>query len=388
MAVRHLLACVLLLLTALVQAQADDAPRTASEKEAQQQLEQLRSRIQALTVELRGTDGEREEVTRALREKEQAISSAAVELQAIDTQLLAQNAELDELKLKRDALASKLKAQREALAVLLRSAYALGRSEELKLLLQQEDVGAIARVLAYHRYFQRARVDRIDGLLVDLGQLAEVQQTIETKRVELAASRSHRENEVAALQIQRGEREKLLAELDLKYQDQQSRLALMAKDEKGLLKLLEQLRDVFADIPQKLDGAEPFASLRGRLPSPATGKILTGFGGTDDSGRKLSGVLIGAPSGSPVHAIARGRVAYADWLNGYGMLLILDHGDGYMSLYGYNESLRKEVGDWVSSGETIATSGSSGGRKSAALYFELRLKGKPLNPKVWLTGQR
>ena len=383
MTVRHLLSCVLLL-TALAHAQADVSTRTASEKEAEQKLEQVRSHIRALTGELRSTGGEREEATRALREKEQAISAAAVELQAIDTQLLAQNAELEGLQLKRDALASKLKAQREALAVLLRSAYALGRSEELKLLLQQEDVGAIARVLAYHRYFQRARVERIDDLLLDLGQLAEVQQTIESKRVELAASRTHRESEVAALEVQRGEREQLLAELDLRYKDQQSRLALMAKDEKGLLKLLEQLRDVFADIPRTPSGAEPFASLRGRLPSPAAGKILTGFGGTDDSGRKLSGVLIGSPSGSPVHAIARGRVAYADWLTGYGMLLILDHGDGYMSLYGYNESLRKEVGDWVSTGETIASSGSSGGRKSAALYFELRLKGKPLNPRVWL----
>lgn len=355
-----------------------------SETEAEQKLEQVRAHIRELTLALRSTEGERNQATDALRKHELAIAAAAADVQAIDEQLESRTSELDTLGKQRDLLAEKLGKQREALAVLLRSAYALGRSEELKLLLQQEDVGTVARVLAYHRYFQRARVDRIDGLLIDLKQLADLQQRIEDKRVELTATRSQREVEVASLQAERGERAKLLASIDASLDDQKARLTLMAKDENGLLKLLETLRDVFADIPKTLTGAEPFASLRGRLTSPASGKILTGFGGRDASGRQLSGVLIGSPNGSEVRAIARGRVAFADWLKGYGMLLILDHGDGYMSLYGYNESLRKEVGDWVSAGETIATSGSSGGQKGAALYFELRLKGKPINPKTWL----
>lgn len=381
---RRLVLCTVLVMAMLARAEADDPARDAGEKEAQQKLEQVRTLIRALTDELRATRGERDEATAALRKQEIAIAAAAGEVQTIDAQLIAQNSELDALGQQRDALAGKLRKQREALAVLLRSAYALGRSEELKLLLQQEDVGSIARVLAYHRYFQRARVDRIDTLMVDLGQLATVQEQIEAKRVALTATRKQREVDVAALQTQRDERARLLDGLDGQLKDQQVRLAVMARDEKGLIDLLEKLRDVFADIPDKPDGAEPFASLRGRLPKPVSGRILTGFGAADDSGRALSGVLIGSPSGSPVHAIARGRVAYADWLKGYGMLLILDHGDGYMSLYGYNETLRKEVGDWVSAGETIATSGNSGGQKAAALYFELRLQGKPLNPKSWL----
>ncbi len=384
MAIGRILFVAVLAVAMLARAETPDPAREAGEKEAQQKLEQVRAHIHDLTEALRTIGGERDEATAALRKQETAIAAAAIDVQAIDTQLAEQVAGLDALNHQREALAGKLGKQREALAVLLRSAYALGRSEELKLLLQQEDVSAIARVLAYHRYFQRARVDRIDGLLVDLKQLAEVQQRIEDKRGELTATRSQRETDVAALQAQRDERAKLLGDLDVKLKDQQARLALMAKDEKVLLELLERLRDIFADIPDKVTGAEPFASLRGRLPMPASGRILTGFGGLDDSGRTLSGVLIGSADGSPVHAIARGRVAYADWLKGYGMLVILDHGDGYMSLYGYNESLRKEVGDWVSAGETIASSGSSGGQKSAALYFELRLKGKPINPKAWL----
>ena len=181
--------CALLVVAMLARAETGDPARDASEKEAQQKLEQVRGHIRALTDELRSTRGERDEATAALRKQETAIATAAGEVQAIDAQLSAQTGELDGLDRQREALAGKLRKQREALAVLLRSAYALGRSEELKLLLQQDDVGSVARVLAYHRYFQRARVDRIDGLMTDLGQLAEVQKQIEAKRVELSATR-------------------------------------------------------------------------------------------------------------------------------------------------------------------------------------------------------
>ena len=384
MRMRRMAAGLLVLFALLAQAQPEDPQKAASEAEARQRLERLRTDIRALTAELRATSGEKDEATRALREAETAIATALGGVRAIDAQLAERQQELARLEDQRTALANKLKAQREDLAVLLRSAYALGRNEELKLLLQQEDVDAIARVLAYHRYFQRARVERIDSLMTDLQQLADLQRTIETRTAQLSATRGEREAEVRQLEARRGERETLLAGLDARLSDQRARLAVMARDEKGLLDLLERLRDVFADIPSRLDGAEPFASLRGRMKLPVRGKVSTRFGGTDESGRRISGWLIQADSGSEVHAIARGRVAYADWLKGYGMLLILDHGDGYMSLYGYNDALRKEVGDWVSAGDTIATSGSSGGQKSPALYFELRLEGKPINPKSWL----
>ena len=384
MRMRRMAAGLLVLFALLAQAQPEDPQKAASEAEARQRLERLRTDIRALTAELRATSGEKDEATRALREAETAIATALGGVRAIDAQLAERQQELARLEDQRAALANKLKAQREDLAVLLRSAYALGRNEELKLLLQQEDVDAIARVLAYHRYFQRARVERIDSLMTDLQQLADLQRTIETRTAQLSATRGEREAEVRQLEARRGERETLLAGLDARLSDQRARLAVMARDEKGLLDLLERLRDVFADIPSRLDGAEPFASLRGRMNLPVRGKVSTRFGGTDESGRRISGWLIQADSGSEVHAIARGRVAYADWLKGYGMLLILDHGDGYMSLYGYNDALRKEVGDWVSAGDTIATSGSSGGQKSPALYFELRLQGKPINPKSWL----
>lgn len=380
-----LAALALLSACALVHAQPEDAAqRAAQEREAKQQLDGLRARIKELADARRVTTGEHAEATTALREQETAIAAAAKAVRALDDQLVAEQAGIDRLEGERATLARTLATQREALAELLRSAYALGRSEELKLLLQQEDVGAIARVLAYHRYFQRARIERIDGLLGDLEQLARLQDAIEAERATLAATRAQQEAEVARLQGQRAERATLMVSLEKELADQQARLAALGKDEKGLVDLLEKLRDVFADIPRQLSGAEPFASLRGRLPWPLQGKLRTGFGGSDEAGRKLSGLLIAGDTGTPVHAIARGRIAYADWLKGYGMLLIVDHGDGYMSLYGYNESLLKDVGDWVAAGETIAQSGASGGQQAPALYFELRHQGKPVDPKPWL----
>jgi septal ring factor EnvC (AmiA/AmiB activator) len=363
---------------------AQDPAKASEAKQAERKLADVRAQIRQLGEELKSTSGERSEASDSLGQLETAISAALEGIGQLDAELAAQTAELETLDQRRQQLTKTLGRQREALAVLLRSAYALGHNEELKLLLQQEDVGAIARVLAYHRYFQRARVERIDGLLVDLKQLADVQTEIAGKQQQLAGLRSQREAEVAALESGRGERQALLQAIDARIDAQKARLALMSRDEKNLLELLERLRDLFADIPKTLDGSEPFARLRGRLVRPLPGKVRTAFGGSDESGRSISGVLIAAESGTPVKAVARGRVAFADWLKGYGMLMILDHGDGYMSLYGYNESLRKDVGDWVSAGEVIASSGASGGQKSAALYFELRLNGKPINPKPWL----
>jgi septal ring factor EnvC (AmiA/AmiB activator) len=211
-----------------------------------------------------------------------------------------------------------------------------------------------------------------------------VQDSIRAKTAELASTRDARAAESAKLETERGEREKLVGELDAKLKEQGARAAALGKDEKALTALIEKLRDVFADIPKQLSGAEPFASQRGRLAWPVQGKIVRGFGAADESGRKSSGLLIASKSGTAVHAVSHGRVVFADWLRGYGLMIIVDHGDGYLSLYGCNETLLKDVGDWVNAGETLATSGASGGQKTPGLYFEVRAKGQPVDPKAWL----
>ncbi|MFI4970796.1 MAG: murein hydrolase activator EnvC family protein, partial [Lysobacterales bacterium] len=303
---------------------------------------------------------------------------------ALDEKLAAQQARLGELTAQRGRLEIALQSQRAALAALLRSAYALGRNEELKLLLQQDDVAAIARVLAYHRYFQRAQLGQIDQVRDDLRHLAELEDSINAASAELAATRAAQAAEAARLETERSERAELVATIDAKLKDQGARIAALGKDEAALTQLLERLRDVFADIPRQLSGAEPFASSRGKLAWPLRGRIVTAFGVADESGRTSRGVLLAAKSGTPVHAISHGRVAFADWLRGYGLMIIVDHGDGYLSLYGCNETLLKDVGDWVEAGEAIATSGASGGQKVPGLYFELRAKGQPTDPRGWL----
>jgi septal ring factor EnvC (AmiA/AmiB activator) len=383
--VRFALLAVFALGAASARAEPEPDPKTAAqEHEARQKLDAVRAEIKALAEQQRETEGERGEAAKALRTKETELAGVAKDVHALDEKLATQQADLDRLDAERAKLETALKSQRDALAALLRSAYALGRNEELKLLLQQNDVAAIARVLAYNRYFQRARVGRIDQLSTDLEDLAKVQESIRTKTAELASTRDARAAEGAKLETERTEREKLVDELDTKLKEQGARAAALGKDEKALASLIEKLRDVFADIPKQLSGAEPFASQRGRLAWPVPGRIARGFGATDESGRRSSGLLIASKSGTAVHAVSHGRIVFADWLRGYGLMIIVDHGDGYLSLYGCNETLLKDVGDWVNAGETIATSGASGGQKTPGLYFEVRAKGQPVDPKAWL----
>jgi septal ring factor EnvC (AmiA/AmiB activator) len=376
--------CTLLAIGMHVQARADDAQRGAEEAQAKQKLEQVRADMRRLVDEQRQTTAKQSEAVAALRDQELKIAATAKTLRDIDQQLAVQQSKLDGLLKQRTALEAKLKDQREALAALLRSAYAMGRDEELKLLLAQDSIDDISRMLAYYRYFERARVHEIDALLDDLQVLARLQADIEHETATLAAARDERADQARQLDTERDQRRQLLGELEATAKDQKVRLAALGRDEKALVDLLAKLRDIFADIPKHLAGAEPFAEQRGRLNWPLRGRMAERFGASADGERSSQGVLIAAKDGSEVHAVSHGRVVYADWLRGYGLLLIIDHGEGYLSLYGYNETLLKEVGDWVDGGEVVASSGDSGGRKTPGLYFELRHDGKALDPNEWM----
>ncbi len=288
----------------------------------------------------------------------------------------------------RAALDTKLKDQRAALAALLRSAYSMGRGEELKLLLAQDNAADIARMLAYYGYFERARLGEIGALLKNLDALAKVQNEIEAQQAMLKTSRDERAEQARQLDAERVARMQALDQIDATLKDQKSRLAALGKNEKALTDLIAKLRDIFADIPKTLAGAEPFAALRGKVPWPLRGRIAERFGSSTGGGQVSQGVLIAAKGGSEVRAVSHGRVVFADWLRGYGLLMIVDHGDGYLSLYGYNETLLKDVGDWVDAGTVVATSGDSGGRPTPGLYFELRYKGKAIDPAPWLKSSR
>jgi septal ring factor EnvC (AmiA/AmiB activator) len=269
----------------------------------------------------------------------------------------------------------------------LRSAYAAGRHERLRILFAPEKVGRIQRALAYHRYLQDDRLERIETLRAQLQALLVVQERIETARKALESARGQRAEELAELERQRAQREAVVAAIDARLADAAARIAALGKDERGLLSLLDRLRDAIGDIPRLLRGGEPFASLRGRIPWPLPGRVIEGFGAVTAGGRVSEGVLIEARQGAAVRAVSHGRVAFADWLQGYGMLLIVDHGDGYMSLYAHNEALLRDVGDWVDAGDPIARAGRSGGQRASGAYFEIRAQGRPQDPARWLSRQ-
>lgn len=358
--------------------------RAAEERQAQQRLETLRGQIKAITTEQRAAEGERGEATRALREADARVSEAVRALRRTEAGIAHREQELRALEKEKALLEAGLSEQREALAALVRSAYALGRHEQLKLLLAQDRMADLARVLAYHRYFQADRQQRITGLVAELRELADVAQRIEQQRQELEAARQQQQAELAGLESERAERAAVLAKLEAGFKDRAARLAALGRDEKAVQAMLERLRDAVADIPRQVDDTRPFASRRGQLPRPLAGSVLAAFGGRMPDGRTSEGWLVAGTAGAEVRAVAPGRVAFSDWLKGYGLLAIVDHGDGWMSLYAFNDALLKDVGDWVRTGEPLATVGTSGGQGRPALYFELRRNGQPQDPKPWL----
>ena len=360
-----------------------DGDRAKQEAAAQQRLEQLRRQIRDITAEQRALEGERGAASRELRAADAKVGEAVRALRRTEANIATTETELQQLQGRQRELEAGLSGQREALATLVRSAYALGRHEQLKLLLAQDRMADLARVLAYHRYFQADRQERIAGLIEELRELAAVARQIQDQRDVLEAARATQQANLATLEAQRGERATLLATLEAGFKDRAARLAALGRDEAGVLKLLERLRDAVADIPRQVDDNRPFASRRGQLGRPLSGSVLAAFGGRLPDGRGSDGWLVAGTAGAEVRAVAPGRVAFSDWLKGYGLLVIVDHGDGWMSLYAFNDALLKDVGDWVRAGDPLATVGSSGGQGRPALYFELRRNGQPQDPKPW-----
>ena len=344
----------------------------------------MRSEQRKLEADREAVRGEIGTVTRAIRDADLALAQAASELRAVEREVARGETELARLDLREAALERGLAAQRAAVAALLRSAYVLGRYDELKLVFAPESIGDVTRLLAYHRYLQRDRVRRIETIARGLAELATVRSALDATRAALDTDRAERLARRTALDAERRRQRDQLVALESGLADRAARLAALGKDERALLGLLEKLRDAIADIPKQLAGAEPFASLRGNLAWPLRGALLAGFGSKSDDGRVREGVLIGAEQGAKVAAVAHGRVAYADWLKGYGLLSIVEHGDGFMTLYAHNESLLRDVGEWVAAGDEIATAGASGGSEEPGVYFELRRDGQPVDPAAWL----
>ena len=363
------------------------APLPASEDPvaAARQLETLQKRIQALQRSLETDRERRDQLQQALRTAERDIGVANRELRQLGTQLAQREQRLRELGAERDQAALGLAGLRRQLERDARAAYAVGRQERVKLVLNQEDPASIGRMMSYYRYFALARTERIAAVSLQLEVIARLERDISAAREGLVGVRDEQRIVTAALQARQGERQQLLARVQEDMRSKGTELEQLTRDEQRLQELVRSLRDLLADIPLVPGDTRPFPDRKGNLDWPVQGPLAAGFGTRRAVGDLTwRGVLIRAPLGAEVRVVSHGRVAFADWLRGFGLLVIVDHGDGYMTLYGHNQSLYKEAGEWVETGAVIATVGDSAGPGESGLYFEVRQNGRPVNPVAWI----
>jgi len=360
---------------------ADDAAAKAEE------LEALRLRMHALQQELESNQDRKSSTEQKLRTVEKKISDTSRELRRINDALKTSRKQLAELQSRQNKQVLALKKQHQRLASEARAAYAMGRQQQVKLLLNQEQPAAVGRMLAYFGYFSRARMVQIDSIRDAVDALRETEISLQSKTRALNELQGSQQTASQRLREKKQARQQVLARINRELENQSDELQRLRTDEKQLQKLLASLQEILADIPAEAS-QQPFKSLKGKLRWPTRGRLTARFGARrGNSGLTWQGVLISAPEGTPVRAVSQGRVAFADWMRGFGLLLILDHGDGYMSLYGHNQALYKEVGEWVDTGEVVALLGASGGQLRPGLYFELRHQGRPINPVRWCTGK-
>ncbi|MGB7932824.1 MAG: peptidoglycan DD-metalloendopeptidase family protein [Gammaproteobacteria bacterium] len=380
----------LLLLLALttspvVPSLAADSGRAAVQAE---RLQQLRTRIGELKNELVSMHGKKNALDTELEKTEKELGAVASDLRQLDRKIGQSRTRLDELGHERQESRKKLQAVQVILARELRSAYELGQQQQVKLLLNQDDPAAIARLMTYYGYLSRARADRIRGITSVLDELALIEQQVSEQKSGLEKLKDEKIAESDRLKHMRANRKQVLVRLQAQLRKKSDELATLQRDERNLQQLVDSLRRALRDIPPSTAPLKSISPLKGKLVWPVEGRIGMPFGAVQADGKLRSrGVLVSASAGADVHAIARGQVVFADWLRGFGLLLIIDHGKGYMSLYGYNRSLFKEVGDRVEAGDLIATVGDSGGRERSGLYLELRKDGRPFDPAPWFAGK-
>lgn len=351
-------------------------------------LSTVRSRIDALRKEIEKTQTLHDSVLTELRDIERKIGKLYVALKQSNQKLLKQQHKLHALHQQRKSLKAQLATQDRLLARQVEAEYMIGHEAYLKLLLNQQNPAAVGRTLTYYDYFNRARAQRIAAAKTTLKKLQSVEQAINTQTQALNALKQRQLHQQAVLQERSQERAVVVASLHKQLLSKQQQLKGLVADEHRLQNLVSSLDRAIPDILTAPGLEKPFYKLRGRLIWPTRGKLLDRFG-TPRAGSRLKwhGVFIRAKIGRDVHAISHGRVAYADWLRGYGLLMIIDHGDGYMSLYAHNQALYKGTGEWVEAGDVIASVGKSGGQNRAGLYFEIRHNGTPVNPARWCRGR-
>lgn len=357
-------------------------PGLADDDASPEQLRDLRERIQRLQQALSRDLQSRDQLQAELRRTETRIGELAREGRELVSRQQETQRELGQLRERQALLASEQSIQIDWLTRTVRASYMSGREPLIKLLLNQQQPDQVARLLRYQEYFQRARHERVGEIRQDLEELLEVSLEVEATRRELEQRRSAVSAQQQRLKSARTERQQALERLTARLGEREQELESLREDEARLEQLLRDMDRALSDIPANPAG-EPFGQLAGQLPWPVPGDIKVRFGSRREGDLRWNGVLLEAEAGSPVRAIHAGRVVFSDWLRGYGLMTIVDHGNRYLSLYGHNQSLLRDVGDWVATGDTVALAGDSGGQERSGIYFELRHDGKPVNPDRW-----
>ncbi|MEK7321974.1 MAG: peptidoglycan DD-metalloendopeptidase family protein [Pseudomonadota bacterium] len=380
----RLLATLLALALCAASLWAAAAPDQRQVQNKEAELEKLRQVIKDTNSQLNALRSRYDDLRVQRREVERAIGGINDSLRELEQQRREQTDALARLQQDKRRKEAGLAQQRQTLAEHLRASYALGQQGPVKLLLNQTEPAAAGRSLKYYEYFHRARTTQIDAINRTLLAVARLEQDIQSQGRVLDDLLTRQQTQKAALEDKRLERKTLLSRLESEISNSQQRLSRLKEDEQGLQELVGRLRRALAEMPPPALTGKGFAKLKGQLKLPTEGKIAARYGSPRQLGHlKWQGIVIDAPEGTEVRAIAPGRVVFADWMRGFGLLLILDHGDGYMSLYGYNQALNKNVGDVVEARALIARSGIGEARERPGLYFEIRQQGTPVNPLTW-----
>jgi septal ring factor EnvC (AmiA/AmiB activator) len=363
--------------------QGGSAWAAASPDAKEVELKQVRNRIDSIRRAIHADAERRDALAGQVKEAELKIQTARERLSDVRAQRIASENRLAELKDEQATTNKRIDAEREALAGELKVAYMNGHQEQLKLLLNQQDPARLGRMMAYYGYFGRARAERITAISEHLAHLELIAENIERETEKLRELEEEQARDVKSLAGARDQRARTLAQVQSKIKTRNDELAKLQREAQALEKLVEELRRAIEEFPELAE--QPFQRVKGKLPWPVKGSLLARFGQLRAGGPlKWQGVVIGADRGTQVRSPYYGRVVYADWLPGLGLLVVVDHGGGYMSLYGHNEQVYRRVGDRVSPGDTLSAVGDAAGLGKPGLYFEIRKGREPLDPGAWL----
>jgi septal ring factor EnvC (AmiA/AmiB activator) len=351
-------------------------------------LEALKSKIAKLSHHISTTQNKKGSIEKALKDSEQQISKISKDIHRIHQELTVRFHQVKILKEKEQSLSQSLAEQQTYLKQQIRIAYSMGKQPVLKVLLNQNDPQKLSRILTYHSYFSEARTKEIKKYRHTITELAQIRQKITRQNLKLVINRNNLLKKRRQLKTSQLNRKRVLIQLANSLKTQTDKLAKYNADRSQLEKLLKDVEKAIVDLSLPNEN-RPFHQLRGKLLLPVKGLIIQHYGSPTVGGKiRSKGIFIQTRPNTEVHAVYYGRVVFSDWIRGYGLITIIDHGGGYMTLYGHNQSLLKETGDWVHTGETIALTGSSGGYGKTGLYFELRKNGRARNPTGWFKRSR